>query len=443
MLLRISTSLYNKLHAMNSPVAKYLIGDNEFTSYCNFLSFRIEDGKVLFSFIPEGKIQLFTDSGSWSKKDRQTGKPAKIARKLINSSKFTDEDYEEFHNELNGISQQIEYRVSDKLDDFEFAYHYKNYYEITGSLGSSCMRYDECQNYLKFYNELGNVSILIATKENKVVGRALVWTLSKGILLDRIYGIDDSIQYGILKYAKEALCIDMYKTYNTYDTPQSITMAHSEERRYLSLSFRCNIDPEDFKVPYLDTFKYFQDGWMLNEEPGNNCRYLEMTNCDGSVDEHNYTFCCQCGCHVEDDNCIMIHDEYYCNDCAVYDSINGCYILREDSITYYDGYNDRYTHESEVEYDTIIWVEEVAKYVYSNLTVYDDINECYILRENSICYGCDCCTHDDEIGRTIEWDKENRQYELLKDLVLIDDDYYRYDSELIEYIDGEYRLKNE
>lgn len=209
MRLKIAESFQKVLEGMESSIAKCLLEDHEFTDFANYLAIRSENEETFISYLPKGKELEYNDEGQWSRKNRQLGKPGKIARKLIGEGVFNDHDYEIFYNEISGKTntENIEFVFSGELEDFEFAYLEDNYlYPDKGNLGNSCMRYKKCQDYIRLYYDI-DAKIVYAKQKGKVIGRAIVWPTNEGYLLDRIYGCDDTVRYSILEYAKNEIGI--------------------------------------------------------------------------------------------------------------------------------------------------------------------------------------------------------------------------------------------
>ena len=86
----------------------------------------------------------------------------------------------------------------------EYYYLKDNYIEVEGDLGNSCMRYIYCQSYFDIYIKNPDVCkmLVYVDEDNKVWGRALIWTIdtcdedkiTSRTYMDRIYGINDSIK---------------------------------------------------------------------------------------------------------------------------------------------------------------------------------------------------------------------------------------------------------
>ena len=59
------------------------------------------------SFLPKGKLPTYTEDEKWSRKDRQTGKPTRIIKRLLNTKEFNDRDFELFNNQLKAEIENI------------------------------------------------------------------------------------------------------------------------------------------------------------------------------------------------------------------------------------------------------------------------------------------------------------------------------------------------
>ena len=64
-------------------------------------------------------------------------------------------------------------------EDIKKWYHVDNYDKELGTLGSSCMRYSKCRDFLDIYSSNTERCSLIILKskidDNKITGRALLW----------------------------------------------------------------------------------------------------------------------------------------------------------------------------------------------------------------------------------------------------------------------------
>jgi hypothetical protein len=109
---------------------------------------RIEDGTT-----SQSSVNYLYSSEPWNLKDKARS-DAKIA-KLVNQifpDKYSNKEIEEFTNMFK--------KVEESSDEFEIVYgtdilHWyseSNYSESKGELGTSCMRYNRCRDYLQIYS---------------------------------------------------------------------------------------------------------------------------------------------------------------------------------------------------------------------------------------------------------------------------------------------------
>lgn len=464
MRLKIAESFQKVLEGMESSIAKYLLEDHEFTDFANYLAIRSENLEVFISYLPKGKELEYNDEGQWSRKNRQLGKPGKIARKLIGEGVFNDHDYEIFYNEISGKNntENIEFVFSGELEDFEFAYLEDNYlYPDKGNLGNSCMRYEKCQDYIRLYYDI-DAKIVYAKQKGKVIGRAIVWPTNEGYLLDRIYGCDDTVRYSILEYAKNEIGIAAYKEKDAYDDPDGIVWVDGVTDKYYLKYGPVNINPYDHYVPYMDTFKWFQGGYFQNWEPDNGNLYYELTNCDGNVDVYNEKVCKHCGCTISDyENYAIIDGEYYCEGCYTEDYFTGEKIAISKAFEFVC--NEYGTHAYTMYEDYITYVDYEHEYYKEDLTVYDENNYEYVLKSDAIEYkdscGTEYYTHKENANRyhlingtyysddAVIFDEINEEYILDEDSVMYYDENgdchltsEEYAENNLEYVDNEYYL---
>lgn len=96
-------------------------------------------------------------------------------------------------------------------DDILKYYDKNNYYNRSGSLNSSCMRTADHENKLRFYTKNSNISLIIFKLNDKILGRALLWTTTTGEkVMDRIYVNDDKCISHFHKFAEEMKFLNIY-----------------------------------------------------------------------------------------------------------------------------------------------------------------------------------------------------------------------------------------
>lgn len=128
------------------------------------------------------------------------------------------------------------------------------------SLGSSCMRYNKCSNYIKFYS-INNLKMLILMsnyEQDKIIGRALVWpnVIINGdtnrIFMDRIYTTYSSDVYKFKEYANKKGWL--YKSNQNREPNEYIHDPLTNESNRLIMTVNNIIQTKAY--PYLDTIKF-------------------------------------------------------------------------------------------------------------------------------------------------------------------------------------------
>ena len=257
---------------------KYLI-DHEKAQQLDIIKMidiRHENGDVVLSFLPKGKEVQINENGKWSRKNRQVGKLGKTLRGFIevvckgfNIRLPNAAEIEELVNEVKSTFSNANYEFNFLSgEDIRKYYHYDNYQSSPSDSGStlfaSCMRYDSCQKYFDIYVNNPNCKMLVmfdkSLSSNKIVGRALVWTVDGQMYVDRRYYSSDVYNYGFMEFIKINKL--NYKTHNTYDDEYArmFEVFNEEIEDYetktdIELTFQYN---ESFsRFPYCDTVKYF------------------------------------------------------------------------------------------------------------------------------------------------------------------------------------------
>lgn len=176
-----------------------------------------------------------------------------------------------------------------KGEQIRHFYYHQNYLKQSGSLGGSCMRRSETQNFLDIYClNPDQVSMLVLFPEderNKIIGRALLWNLDEPQrrFMDRIYTANDSDLYLFTEYAKKNGYI--YRDLQTFgyngnfkdgdknigNISMSVTLSHKKYNHF----------------PYVDTLQFMdiKNGVMTNniklkENSGN--RFVVLNSVDGN-----------------------------------------------------------------------------------------------------------------------------------------------------------------
>ena len=261
----------------------------------------------------------------WSS-NRQEIKVGRAMRALLKAAgaEFTDRDFEVFVNlykaTIDKMNDKFSYIEVVRGGDIAHWYQAENYFQRSGTLGSSCMA-GAPDSWLELYTanpEVGLVIYKSIDDSDKIIGRALLWKLKDGKeFLDRVYTINDSDVQLFRDYAKEN---GWYSKY--YNSSSNDNKAYAPDGSTVTLDLIVNLtDASMDNFPYLDTLKYFSSvRKTISYEDTGNCYFLEDTGgdytrgCDscggsGRVECGN----CEGSGDVECDNCNG--GEVDCNNC--------------------------------------------------------------------------------------------------------------------------------
>ena len=306
--------------------------ENEVAKYVNdsirMLSIREVEFEI--SFLPKGKDYKMTSNGNWSTENRQSGKPTRLLRKLLVSKEFSELDFELFNNQLRAIVETgNEFSIVTGEDITEW-YHEEKYEDLNGTLGNSCMRYSDAQDYFEVYEDFAKM--LILTRHGKLAGRAILWEIEGKTYMDRVYTNKDHLVDMFIDYAVK------HKFY--YRETQSL-LSTGDVQYWLSpednysgtkqYELTIPINKRYSHWPYLDTFRYLyvDDSeivkWISTVPDGSNA---SADDPEGWYDLSNqYTWTCgACGDdYFSDDEDEMPDGMHYSDYSGCYYCDNCCY----------------------------------------------------------------------------------------------------------------------
>ena len=290
------------------------------------------------SFLPKGKDAEYNYEYKWTRKNRQSGKPTKIIKKLINTKKFSDKEYELFNNQLRSIIEQSGSFEIVSGKDIRKWYHGENYYSSHGSLANSCMKHESCQEFFKVYEKYAKMLIFI--KDDKLAGRAIIWEINGNTYMDRVYVCMDYLENTFIEYAQSN---KWYHRINQDMMESDETMAwYGPNDDYLNaeeLILEIKVDDID-TYPYMDTFRYYRrtNNYNIISTDSTSCYDNLLCETNGFLDNIEYTCDC-CGETIHAGESVpngMVYstwdDCYYCDDCSVYSEIMRSSISAERSI---------------------------------------------------------------------------------------------------------------
>ena len=310
--------------------------------------------------------------------------------------------YKSTYDKMNKGSEKFELV---KGEDIRYCYLEDRYEEVKGQLGNSCMRYQRCQKYLDIYVENPEVCSLLILKgdtPDKIIGRALIWTIHDGPgvagreFMDRVYMINDSDKLLFEAYAKE---------HNIFRSQTYTYKIKVKEGRYNY-------------YPYMDTFTCYdyEKGILTSGVDGYSEDILELQNTDGTAS----------------DNSGRVYSEYH-----------GEYIDEDDA---------RYCEDVEgpVHYESTVWLEYLDIYVTDNAdTVYSEYFDGNYYSEDAVRSECmdDWLKKDDseviEIITNAEGDTDYCVKDRTQHYIEVDGEYYSRKSYILDPYTGEYHFGDE
>lgn len=156
-------------------------------------------------------------------------------------------------------------------------YSSHNYAKGGGTLGGSCMNSPDKGKFLKLYaNNPDTVKMLVLYPEDvrdKIIGRALVWTLSEPdgrMYMDRIYTANDSDQYLFIEYAKSHGYY--YKSSQSYGWDYDIIDGKNGSRGTVAMKVQMKPDVHYDYYPYLDTMQFYHPTTGIGTNDGRNMK---------------------------------------------------------------------------------------------------------------------------------------------------------------------------
>lgn len=252
--------------------------------------------------------------------------------RLVNKflpGKFTDKERDDFVNLFKAnLKSDIHFEIVSG-EDIKFWYLETNYYDDDDELGSSCMRYSRCQNYLKIYTENPIVCQMLIYKEGeKIKGRALIWKIEgfdkSEYFMDRIYTTEPAI-----KKKFEEWC-DKKGYLRKYASSADMIGYFIWKGNDYKLDIQVKLEKFRFeKYPYMDTFKRLRlkDGTLHNDNDDSVSGCYILCDTGGRYEDTSGRFS-------------RYFDEYIPNDRAVYSSHLDDWIWLEEAVEVHFGRHD-------------------------------------------------------------------------------------------------------
>jgi hypothetical protein len=324
--LQCSGDFLNKIQSFKDKnlVAKILFDTFSKETYIgddlkqNFIDLSDKDDTI--SFLSDKKADnISDDSNPFSVKGRSDVKVGRFAKALLSDKNFIsytglassvaklkDKDFEDFVNLYKAATVKEDHKFElVNGENIRKYYDYNNYaFKERGTLGSSCMKHEECQDYFDIYVKNPKVCSLLVylNGSGEVLGRALVWKLSKApgseYFMDRIYTNNDSDVIKFTNYADEKGW--MYRYRQNCDNYDALVFKYKGQN--IVGEIQVDLSKSDFdQYPFLDTLcclnrekKYLSNRAFKGVEflNGTDGESSECFDCDGSGEESNS--CSEC-----------------------------------------------------------------------------------------------------------------------------------------------------
>ena len=215
-----------------------------------------------FLFLPDNQYQRFISKGEdVSKRTMSKISIGRMIGQIFRDNNITtvpDKDIERFVNRFKSAWNRKHGIINRKIqivngDSIKKWYNETNYLTGKSTLGSSCMRYDRCEPYLDIYaKNPDKCQLVILTEDDKLIARALFWTLDKCSLskikyyLDRIYVENDSDYDFVQNW--------VYENLGDKNGDESIASYYASD---MPNNMRVNLKQVAFNLyPYADTMMY-------------------------------------------------------------------------------------------------------------------------------------------------------------------------------------------
>jgi hypothetical protein len=257
---------------------------------CKFLFLENDDNITTLTIECQNFIECpVAQNWEWSSYSRISIQHIKnVEIELKSNISITDSDIEKFTNEYVSYvkmnrSDETSHIIEVKGQDIRYWYNSNNYQSNMGKLGNSCMSHEECSEYLNIYvDNIDVISLLILKNKNeKLVGRALLWKLDDGrMFMDRIYTTNDSDDNIFINYAIE-------KGYIYRNTSNQKIKYYKDGKEIPKEQMVVTLKYEEYEYyPYIDTLCYLNENTLSNTKRGY-ARELRDTEGAWIQDEEN------------------------------------------------------------------------------------------------------------------------------------------------------------
>ena len=187
----VLTKIQNQSEIAKALLKKTHDVENIVSDYVNYISVSNDDKTKLSYLTKERQTQV---SDYWDSNRRFMIKPGAFVRKIFKN--YSDKEIEKFATLFR--NQQSKLMFDFKIvrgSQIKKYYSVESYAKERSSLGASCMKHDECQEWFDLYVEnKETISLLVlVNQQDKLIGRSLLWETPEHKIMDRIYTIDERL----------------------------------------------------------------------------------------------------------------------------------------------------------------------------------------------------------------------------------------------------------
>lgn len=254
--------------------------------FVNYISVSKTDASKI-SYLTQDRMSKLEPEVYWSTSRRFIAKPGAFVGKLFKD--IPAKEIELFSNIFRLQTEQntFQFRIASG-EQIKRWYYYESYQSQYSSLGNSCMKHDNCQDYLKIYVENPEIcKLLILTDlSDRLIGRALLWDVSDEKIMDRIYTVnDDKYQHQFKQWADKNGY--WYKTEQRWNN--CLWFESNGKIEVKKINFELPNYEEGCYLPYMDTFKFanIKTGKFYNDLPESNRNIRTLIASDGGFYEWN------------------------------------------------------------------------------------------------------------------------------------------------------------
>jgi len=300
----ISPAFFDKVYRIESPISKSLLSKGRMVKYTyidlgdspnmvkytegykayeytkNDISSNREES--IISYIKDYKPPVSDNLWSVNRVEINIGR---FIKKLFDNE-FKDSEIEKFVNQWKALNDNVNfelwegYKILDGYKSNNYHFSESNY----NPLMNSCM--NDNLSYLSIYKYCKGLNLLVLLDDSgHILGRALIWTdYQNRKIMDRVYYVYDKDYYKFTLYAKNN---DIY--YKSKNISGDYPFVFKNKEYDLNTKIYCSYFDENDEFPYMDTFYYYQNGWVMNYKPETG-PYYELKDVDGCYYPHSNVF---------------------------------------------------------------------------------------------------------------------------------------------------------